>query len=282
MRKGLVLEGGAMRGLFTAGVMDVLMENRIVFDGAVGVSAGAVFGCNFKSEQKGRVLRYNLRYCGDKRYCSFRSLIKTGDMFGTDFCYRELPLELDVFDNKTYENNPMDFYVVCTDIEKGTPVYHNYKGFDDHGFDWLRASASMPLASQIVEIDGHKYLDGGISDSIPLEFMENSGYDKNVVILTQPENYRKSRNKALPFIKRKYSDYPKLVEAMEKRHIMYNREVKYVTKEKLEGKAFVIQPEKKLPVGRIEKNPDRLELVYKIGRHTAKKNLNSLKKFLET
>ena len=281
MKNGLILEGGAMRGLFTAGVMDVLMENKIEFDGAIGVSAGAVFGCNYKSEQIGRVLRYNAKFSRDKRYCSIHSLLTTGNIYNTDFCYGELPLKLDVFDFDAYEKNPMEFYVVCTDIEKGCAVYHKYTGRDDHGFDWLRASASMPIVSQIVEIDGQKLLDGGITDSIPIKFFESIGYRHNVAILTQPSEYRKEKNRALPIIKRKYSNYPKLVEAMGKRHIMYNKEVEYAEKEKSAGNLFVIQPERKLPIGRIEKDPEKLRLVYKIGRKTAKKNLSALKEFLD-
>lgn len=167
MKTGLVLEGGAMRGMFTAGVMDVLMENGVDFDGVIGVSAGAAFGCNYKSKQIGRVIRYNTRFCADKRYGGLGSLVKTGDIYNTDFCYGTVPLELDPFDFTAYDANPQEFYVVCTDIESGQPVYHKYLGQSDHGFDWIRASASMPLVSRIVEIEGRKLLDGGIADSSP-------------------------------------------------------------------------------------------------------------------
>ena len=156
MKKGLILEGGAMRGMFTAGVMDVLMENRIAFDGAVGVSAGAAFGCNYKSGQIGRAARYNIQYCRDSRYCGLRTLLKTGNIYSTEFCYGEVPMKLDRFDMEHYQENPMEFYVVCTDIETGKPVYHRYDGWEDHGFDWIRASASLPIVAQIVEIDGKK------------------------------------------------------------------------------------------------------------------------------
>ena len=172
MKKGLILEGGAMRGMFTAGVMDVLMERGIKFDGAVGVSAGAAFGVNYKSGQIGRVIRYNTRFVGDKRYCGFKVLLKTGHIFSTDFCYGEVPLVHDPFDFEAYGKNPMEFFVVATDLERGEAVYHKYEGMDDSGFDWIRASASMPLVSRIVEIDGMKLLDGGIADSIPVKFFE--------------------------------------------------------------------------------------------------------------
>lgn len=161
MKTGLILEGGAMRGMFTAGVIDVMMENGIKFDGAIGVSAGAAFGVNYKSEQIGRVIRYNTRFVRDKRYCGLRVLIKTGNIYSTQFCYEEVPLKHDIFDFEVFEKNPMEFYVVATDVESGKAVYHKYEGRNDHCFDWIRASASMPMVSRIVEIEGQKMLDGG-------------------------------------------------------------------------------------------------------------------------
>ena len=157
-----------MRGMFTAGVLDVMMENGITFDGIIGVSAGAVFGCNYKSGQIGRTIRYNMKYCGDKRYCSFHSLITTGDLFGADFCYNRIPNELDKFDEPTYKQNPTEFYVTATDIVTGKAVYQRCDNADQYDLKWYRASASMPILSQISEIDGRKLLDGGISDPIPL------------------------------------------------------------------------------------------------------------------
>ncbi len=191
MKKGLVLEGGGMRALFTVGVTDVLMENGITFDGAIGVSAGAAFGCNYKSCQPGRAIRYNTRFAKDKRYCSMSSLIRTGDLFGADFCYKRIPRDLDKFDDEAYDNNPMEFYVVCTDIETGAPVYKSCPVSDEVMLEYIRASASLPLISNIVEIDGKKLLDGGITDSIPLKCFESIGFDRNVVILTQPKDYVK-------------------------------------------------------------------------------------------
>ncbi len=280
MKKGLILEGGAMRGLFTAGVCDVFMENGIEFDGAVGVSAGAAFGCNLKSRQPGRALRYNLRFCRDKRYCSFRSLLKTGDMFGADFCYREIPQKLDIFDTDTFFKNPMEFYVVCTDIETGKPFYKKCETGKEPDLTYIRASASMPLAARIVEAEGKKFLDGGVSDSVPLKFFEELGYEKNVVVLTQPSGYIKGKNKALPLVKRKYKEYPKLIETMKNRHEMYNETMEYINKKEAEGEVFVIRPPEPLPVGRIEHNPEKLQAAYNIGRAEAEKRLGELLKFL--
>ena len=282
MKKGLILEGGAMRGMFTAGVIDVMMENGIDFDGAIGVSAGAAFGCNYKSKQVGRVIRYNMKYCADRRYSGIGSLIKTGNIFSTDFAYGEVPLKFDVFDFETYQSNPMDFYVVCTDIETGKAVYHNYGGKDDHCFDWIRASASMPLVSQIVDIDGRKLLDGGIADSIPVKYFEELGYRKNVVVLTQPENYRKEKNRLMPLIRLKYRRYPKLVETMANRHLVYNAALDYIKERERQGALFVIRPKEKLKIGKVEKNPDKLKEVYDIGRETAAAQIQAIKDFLNT
>lgn len=279
-KQGLVLEGGAMRGLFTAGVMDVLMENGIVFDGIVGVSAGAAFGCNYKSGQIGRVLRYNTTYCQDWRYCSFRSLIKTGDLYGADFCYHELPEQLDLFDDEAFQKNPADFYAVCTDCESGEPVYKKIQSAQYTDLEWIRASASMPLVSRIVDINGQKLLDGGIADSIPLRFMENSGYANNVVVLTQPRSYRKKKNSLLPLMKLALKKYPKVVDAMARRHINYNETLDYIRKQEQEGKVFVISPDEKLDIGRTEKDPDKLRAVYAIGRKAAEAKLGELKRFL--
>jgi len=280
MKYGLVMEGGAMRGMFTAGVTDVLMENDIVFDGAAGVSAGACFGCNYKSRQKGRAIRYNLRFCRDKRYCSLYSLITTGDMFGAKFCYHTMPDELDIFDYDEFNRNPMVFYVVCTDVETGKPVYKKLNTADYEGLEWIRASASMPLASRIVEIDGRKFLDGGISDSIPLSFMERHGFERNIVILTQPRDYIKKTSKSIKLVKSVYKKYPKLVKTYSERAKMYNDQLEYIRKSESEGRAFVIAPPKKLEVGHVEHNPDKLLEVYRAGRKAALDNLDRILEFL--
>lgn len=280
MKTGLVLEGGAMRGLFSAGVMDVLMEHQIAFDGAIGVSAGAAFGCNYKSRQPGRVIRYNTEYARDPRYCSLRSLFKTGDLFGADFCYHELPNKLDPFDTEAFQQNPMEFYVVCTDVLTGEAVYQKCGIADDECFEWLRASASMPLVSRTVEIGGRRMLDGGIADSIPLRYFEQIGYNKILVILTQPEGYRKKKNKALPLIRLNFRQYPKMVEALEKRHEKYNDTLAYVKKREREGAVLVLRPQDSLSIGRIEHNPERMRQVYDCGRKVALQSLEQIEAFL--
>lgn len=280
MKTGLVLEGGAMRGMFTAGVLDVLMENNIEVNGVIGVSAGATFGCNYKSRQIGRTIRYNMKYCNDPRYCSFRSLIKTGDLFGAEFCYHVLPEQLDLFDNETYESNPTEFHMVTTDVNTGEPVYYKCDKFDHAGLEWVRASASMPLVSRIVEIDGRQMLDGGISDSIPLSYFQSIGYEKNIVVLTQPRNYVKKENKLLPVMKMALKKYPKLLETMKNRHTNYNNTLEYIRKEEAKGSILVLCPDEKLPIGRIEHDPQKLKSVYDIGRATATAHLAELQAFL--
>lgn len=279
-KKGLVLEGGAMRGLFTCGVLDLFMEKGIEFDGAVGISAGACFGCNLKSRQPGRALRYNLRFAGDKRYCSFRSLFKTGDIYNADFCYHKIPQELDPFDFDALKKNPMEFYMGVTDVDTGEAAFPQLVDGCDKDLEWMRASASMPLAAKIVEIDGGKYMDGGIADSIPLQFMQSKGYDRNVVILTQPRNYVKKPNSLMPLIRLVYRKYPNFVRAVACRHEMYNAETRYIFEQEKAGNALVICPDAPLGISRIEKNGSELQRVYDMGRNIAERRLDEIRDFL--
>lgn len=279
MKNGLVLEGGAMRGLFIAGVIDVLLENNLNFDGAIGVSAGAAFGCNYKSKQSGRVLRYNLKYIKDKRYCSIRSLLKTGNLFNAEFCYHTLPDELDKMNFETYSSNPCKFYCVVSDIENGKAEYFDLKKLDYSELEILRASASMPLVSKIIEQNGRKFLDGGIFDSIPLKAMENLGFEKNLVVLTQPKNYVKKPISGLSFIKLFYKKYPKMIEGLKNRHKIYNEETKYVFEQQENKKCLVICPETTLGISRLEKNPEELKRVYELGRTACENRLGEIKEF---
>ena len=280
MKKGLVLEGGAMRGIFTTGVLDVLMENNITFDGAIGVSAGACFGVNIKSKQIGRAFRYNMKYAKDPRYASVQSWIKTGDFFNAEFCYHTLPEKLDPMDSVTYSQNPMKFYLVSTDIESGEPYYYDVKDINDESLDFVRASASMPVFASPVHINGHIYLDGGISDSIPIKKFQEMGYEKNVVVLTQPENYVKKPQSMMKAIRVKYHKYPNMVRDLELRHEKYNDTIAYIKEEVAKNNVFVIQPKAKLDIGRIEHDRKRIRAVYEEGRKTAMKRLEKLKMFL--
>ncbi len=281
MKKGLIMEGGAMRGMFTAGVIDVMMEHGIAFDGAIGVSAGAAFGCNYKSRQIGRVVRYNTRFVTDPRYGGFRVLLKEGNFYSKQFCYEEVPFKYDVFDFDTYESNPMEFYIVCTDVDTGLAEYHKYENRHDHGLEWVRASASMPMVSQMVEIDGRRYLDGALADSIPVRYFASIGYDRNIVILTQPKGFRKKPDRLLPLMKLYYRKFPKLVQSITTRHEQYNASLDYIARREEAGALLVIRPLEKLPIGRTEKDPDKLRLVYEIGRQTAESRIAEIQEYLK-
>ena len=271
MKIGLVLEGGAMRGLFTAGVLDVLMERGVKFDGLVGVSAGACFGCNYKSGQIGRVIRYNKRFARDPRYCSWKSLLATGDLFGAEFCYRTLPLELDVFDAKAFEANPMEFHIVATDCRTGRPVYKRLDKADERALDWIRASASMPAVSRPVPIDGGLYLDGGLSDGIPLRYFESLGYARNVVITTRPRGYRKFSKRGMRFLKPLLHRHPAIYEALKTRHVWYNETLEYIDERVAAGKAILIAPDAPLEISRVCHDPDVMQRVYDTGRKAGEK-----------
>lgn len=269
-----------MRGLFTAGVIDVMMEHDIDFDGLVGVSAGSSFGCNYKSRQPGRVLRYNLRFCKDPRYMGLRSLLTSGNLVGAEFAYHTLPLELDIFDTATFESDPMEFHLVCTDVTTGEPVYYRMTHVDYDALEWLRASASMPVVTRPVRVaDGHLMLDGGISDSIPLAYFQRQGFERNVVVLTQPLDYRKRPASKWAF-KLLMPRYPKIAEAMARRHEMYNSQLDYVHASEAQGETFVIAPAEPLPIGRTEMNPEKIRAVYNLGREECLSRLPELIEFL--
>lgn len=281
MKKGLVLEGGAMRGLFTSGIIDVMMEAGIEPDGLIGVSAGAAFGCNYKSRQPGRAIRYNTRFARDKRYCSWQSWWKTGDLYNAEFGYHIIPTQFDIFDNKAFEENPMEFYAVCTDVTTGKAVYKQLTESTPLTYDWIRASASMPLASKVVELEGMKVLDGGVADSIPLAYFEQIGYDRNVVILTQPEGYIKEHNRLMPLMRIALRNYPNLIKALDQRHIMYNQQLEYVRQAELEKRCLVIRPDQKLPIGHISHNPDEMRHIYEMGREMGERELHKIKAFYQ-
>ncbi len=281
MEHGIILEGGGMRGIFTCGVLDVLMENCILFDALAGVSAGILFGCNYKSLQPGRGLRYNLLFKDDKRYMSWKSFLETGDYVNTEFAYHTIPTYLDPFDFEAFSKNPMKFYVICTDIVTGKPVYKLIDETTENAMDWFRASASMPIFAKPVELEGHVLLDGGIANSIPLRFLQERGYKKNLVVLTQPKGYRKKPSRVVPLIKLFTRKYPKVAELMKVRHKMYNNEIKYVEQEVEKGTTFTLYPDKPLNIGRIEQNEEKMRSIYAQGRKVAQNNLSKLKSFLE-
>ena len=263
MKIGLVLEGGAMRGMYTAGVLDIFLDKDFWVDGIISVSAGALFGVNYPSRQKGRAIRYNKKFISDKRYISFRSLVSTGNIVNKDFAFYEVPFKYDVFDNKTFKESDIDFYVAVTNLQTVQPEY--VKLIDPLAqMEVLRATSAMPYVSRPVEIDGIPYLDGAIADSIPVEQMQKLGYDKIIVILTRTLDYRKS--KPMTWIaKWFYRRYPHFSDAVNQRYAMYNRQVENVIKLAEKGDIFVIRPSVDLKIKRIEKDPNKLQAMYELG-----------------
>ncbi len=280
MKTGLVLEGGGVRGIYTAGVLDVFLENGITFDGVMGVSAGAIHGCSYLSGQKGRSIRYYRNYCSDPRFMSLQSWLKTGDFVGVDFCYHEIPERLDVYDYEAFRDRGVPFYAVCTNVETGRAEYLQMTDMLSD-IDILRASASLPYFSRLVEIGGKKYLDGGCSDSIPVEAFREMGYARNVVVLTRDLLYRKKPElRALPSLF--YRQYPAFVRTLRDRHTAYNQTVERLTRLEQQGEIFVIRPEKALDIGRLETDPDKVQQVYDIGRADAEKALDALNSWLRS
>ena len=257
-----------MRGLFTAGVLDTLYGMGVRFDGIIGVSAGAAFGCNYKSHQPGRVLRYNLRFCRDRRYWGLGSLLRTGNLFNAEFCYRTLPRVLDPWDGTAFERDPARFWAVATDADTGEPVYEELTAADERAFDWIQASSSMPVVSRPVSIDGRRYLDGGLSDSIPLAKMQALGFARCVVVLTRPAGYRKGPARLWP-MRPFLRGLPAVVAALERRPDEYNRAVEFVAAEEAKGSVFVFRPPTELPIGRVSRSRRAVQAAYDIGKDAA-------------
>ena len=277
MKTLLVLEGGALRGIYTAGVLDVLLDNNISIDAIVGVSAGALFGINYVSKQKGRCLRYNLANAKNKHYMGFYSWITTGNIMNEKFCFDTLVHETDPFDFETFQKSKTKFYAVITNVETGEAEYKEIKDIQKE-MEYLRASGSMPIVSKIVEINHKKYLDGGIADSVPYEWALKQGYDKIIVVETRPKEYRKKEQSTVLF-KWIYHKYPKFMETIQNRPKKYNE-----TKERIieyeNKKVFVIRPSKLVNIKRIEHNPNKIQEMYDLGVEDTKSCLKELKKYI--
>ena len=281
MKIGLLLEGGGMRGLYTAGVLDIFMEKGIHIDGIIGVSAGALFGINYKSNQMGRILRYNKKYAKNKNYMGMYSLLTTGNIMNEEFCFNKIVNELDPIDYETYKYSKVEFYAVVTNIETGKAEYIKIDDLKDKdNLEYLRASGSMPFVSKPVNIQNKKYLDGGIADSIPIDKMIHMDYDKVIVILTRPKEYRKKKSNQV-FPKLYYKKYPKFAEAINHRYQMYNEELDKVSDLEKEGKIFVIRPSKLVKIKRIEKNEHRMQEMYDLGKEDTTKILEKLKQYID-
>ena len=280
MKVGLVLEGGAMRGMYTAGVLDTFLENNIEVDGIIGVSAGVLFGVNYLSKQKGRVIRYNKRFINDRRYMGLWSLLTTGNIINKEFSFYEVPQKLDVFDNDTFMKSKIDFWATVTNMETGNAEYIK---LDDlfAQMEVLRATSAMPYVSKIVELENGKYLDGGISDSIPVEKCKELGFDKVIVVLTRHLDYRKRKPKEF-LAKTYYRKYPKFAKTLNNRYKMYNETVEKIIDMENKKEIFVIRPTRLVKVKRIEKDPNKLQEMYELGIEDAKNSLEKLNEYIKS
>ncbi|WGE76959.1 patatin-like phospholipase family protein [Actinobacillus equuli subsp. haemolyticus] len=278
MKVGLVSEGGAMRGMFTAGVLDVFLDEQLEFDGAVTVSVGALFGVNLPSKQRGRVLRYNKKYMNDKRFLSLKSRLTTGNLINRDFAFYELPTIHDPFDQATFAQSQMDFWVTLTNVETGKPEYFKVQDVFKE-MELFRATSAMPFVSQFVEINGKKYLDGGIADSIPLQKCLDLGYDKIVLVLTRPLEYRKKPS-SMALFKWIYRGYPHLIERRQQRYQDYNQTVERIIQLNQAQQIFVIRPSQTIPLSRLEKDPNKLQQMYDLGVADARQSITALREYL--
>ena len=277
---GLILEGGGMKGVYSSGVLDFFLDKDIEFSSCYGVSAGACSLCSFLSKQRGRAYHTHVDYLDDKNYCSLYSLLKTGDLFNVDMCYYQIPETLNPYDHETFEKYKGNFYSVVTNIETGCPEYIPIKDLNKE-IEAIRASASLPLVSRNVEINGKLYLDGGISDGIPLKRSIEDGNHKNVVIMTKEIGYRRKPASMLSLMKHRYKKYPKVYELMRDRHIAYNATLDFIDEQVKAGTAFLIRPKVKSDVGRIEKDRKKMEVLYEQGYRDAGECYEELMKFLE-
>ena len=281
MTTALILEGGAKRGIYTAGVLDVLLENGLTADAVFGVSAGAIHGCSFVAGQQGRSIRYNLKYGNDPRFMSLKSWLKTGNVVDVEFCYHELPDKLDPFDHETFENAAAKFYTVCSNVETGQAEYILCPSLRGDKINYLRASASLPFLSKIVETGGKKLLDGGICDSVPLKAAQDMGYGRNLVILTRPEGYRKKPAHNGWLARLVYRKYPAFAAAIARRHIMYNQELDYIAEQEKLGQTLVLRPSRLIKIGKMEADLGIVRQMYELGRQDALARLAEIKDFLQ-
>ena len=276
----MVLEGGSFRCQFTAGVLDVFMENGVEVPACYGVSAGALSGLNYKSRQIGRANRVNLAFCNDSRYMGAKSFATSGSVVGYDFLLNDIQDRLDPFDNDAFEKNPMSLYAVATDVVFGTPAYLPVENavLD---VDALRATTSLPLMTQPVEMGDAIYLDGGVADSVPVEHaLEDAGFDRAIVVLTQDRAYKKGPYEFLAAVHARYAAYPYLLEALENRHERYNEQREHIWEYERQGRALVIAPPQPVEVGHIEHDPAKLLALYIQGRQEGKRRLDEVRAFI--
>ncbi|MDK2585370.1 patatin family protein [Romboutsia sedimentorum] len=277
---GLILEGGGMRGIYTAGVLDFLIEKNVEVDIVIGVSAGSCHACSYLSKQYKRAFNATVDYLDDKNYLSFNNLIKTGSIFGMDFMFNTIPNELNIYDYDTFNKSNTKFIAVSTNCETGKPEYFELTDLKKE-IIYIQASCSIPMFANIVEVDNYKLVDGGVSDSIPIQYALNQGYKKNIVVLTRDSTYLKSKNKFTSVIKRKYKKYPKLITAIENRHVNYNKSLEIINNLSQSGDALVIRPNSPVKVSQVEKNVDKLTALYEQGYNDSKNSFSKILDFID-
>ena len=285
-KTGLVLEGGGMRGAYTSGVLAAFMDENIKFPYVIGVSAGANNGANFVAEQRERNKKVFVDYANHEDFSGFKHLIMEKSYFNMDFLFDKLPNELVPFDYTTFLNSSVVFKVGVTDCKTGQPVYFEKSQAKNNGVDFmnkvLRASSSLPIISEPVKINGKLYFDGGISDSIPVEKSIEDGNCYNVVVLTRNEDYRKEQQSLGLFAKHFLKEYPKILDAIESRHIKYNITLEKIRDLEKEGFVYVFRPIAPLDVDRLEKDIDKLNELYEQGYNEAMNQMNDFKRWLKT
>lgn len=282
IKAALVLEGGALRGMYTSGVLDTFLKNNMEFECVAGVSAGALNAMSYISKQPGRSAKINLEYCDDPRYIGRKAFIKNKGIIGYDYLFGDISENKVPFDYKSFENTNQRFIIVTTNCEKAETEYLEKSNCNDL-FKAAQASSSMPLVSAMVEINNNHYLDGAVTTSIPVKWALEQGYEKVVVVLTRDKTYRKPilSNKMKKLHKLAYHKYPKLIEKLNTMPERYNKLQEELIDLEKEGKIFIIRPEKEVTVSRLEKDKEKLENLYKEGIAEAEKNLDALKEYLE-
>jgi predicted patatin/cPLA2 family phospholipase len=276
----IVLEGGGLRGAFTSGVLEYLMEKELNFDRVIGVSAGACVGASFLSKQKGRNRKVNVEYPSDKRYMGFRHLITTGSYFNMKFVFGELPTKLVPFDEPAFYRNPAEFDVIATALNSGKSVVFSKKEIEKIGIDKvLIASSSIPLLAQSVNIGGELFYDGGVADSIPVKYAL-SKHEKAVVILTQPRGYRKTEMKNLLPFKLAFRNHPEFLNVLLNRNEEYNKTLDFCEQMEQEGKLFILAPSVEFSIGRTEQSLEKRMNLYNYGYRLMHNNFIELQAFL--
>lgn len=281
-KNGLVLEGGGTRAVFTSGVLDCFLDNKIEFPYIIGVSAGTCNAVSYISKSYRRQIDITLKYVNDKRYMSVENFLLKGEYLNYDWIFDELSYDLMPINQEIFDNANCHFVSVVTSAETGQAEYLTVPDVHKRGCIELRASCSLPIATKGTEINGKLYFDGGIADSIPAKKALDDNCGKIVVVLTQDVNYiKKSMDKIAPILRKKYKKYPKLADAILNRHNMYNSQLEYVKELEKEGRAYVVRPSHPLHCSTLEKNKDILNDIYKDGYSIAEKNINEIKEFLK-